>query len=236
MFLATAFMIGLAGSVHCVGMCGAIALSLPYPNNNPWLAVKNSSLYNFGRIITYSNLGAILGLIGQSVSVIGYQQQFSIALGILLLTIAFFSINVEYQLVRLPFVNQSYLKLKSLLGQFLKPRSNRSASVSTFSIGLLNGMLPCGLVYMALAGAVSQVSVWQGALYMAVFGLGTFPLMFATAFMGRLVTGKWRVYFNKMARIALIVFAILFILRGMNLGIPYISPRVIDVGKEVICH
>lgn len=235
MFLATAFMIGLAGSVHCVGMCGAIALSLPYPNNSKWLAVKNASLYNFGRIITYSILGAVLGLIGQGVELIGYQQQFSIGLGILLLIIALFAINVEYQLVRLPIINQSYLKLKGLLGRFLSPKNNHAASVSTFSIGLLNGLLPCGLVYMALVGAVSQVSAWEGALYMALFGLGTFPLMFATAFMGRLATAKWRKYFHQMARVALFVFAILFILRGMNLGIPYVSPKVMEA-QEVICH
>jgi sulfite exporter TauE/SafE len=236
MILWTAFMLGLAGSVHCVGMCGAIAVSLPYPTNNRWFAVQNAGLYNLGRISTYTFLGALLGVIGQGLHFIGIQQIFSIVLGVLLLLVVLFSINVEYHIIKMPFINRNYLFLKSKLGALLSKNNASNQKFSTFSVGLLNGFLPCGLVYMALAGAISQPTAWQGAAYMTIFGAGTFPLMFATAFFGRFVTGKWRKYFNAYARFALFAFAILFILRGMNLGIPYISPQVLDVGKEVICH
>lgn len=234
MHLWTAFMIGLAGSVHCVGMCGAIALALPTAPG-AGRAWQVSAAYNIGRILTYSVLGLLLGLIGQGLHVIGYQQRYSVVMGVILLLIALFSINVEHQIVRLPGISAGYVHLKSALARHLQ-RQQRHPLRTAAMIGMLNGWLPCGLVYMALAGAIAQPVAWQGAAYMAVFGLGTFPLMLATAWAGRLLSFKWRGYLQRFSRALVLGFAVLMILRGLNLGIPYVSPRVINQTEDVRCH
>lgn len=227
-------MIGLAGSVHCVGMCGAIALALPTTPSRQG-AWQTAAAYNVGRILTYSFLGLLLGVVGQGLHVIGYQQRYAVVMGVILLLIALFSINVEHQIVRLPGISAGYVRLKSALGRRLSQQQRHPLQTAA-AIGMLNGWLPCGLVYMALAAAIAQPAAWQGAAYMAVFGLGTFPLMLATAWAGRMLSFRWRGRLQRLSRALVVGFALLMILRGLNLGIPYVSPRVINTTEDVRCH
>lgn len=229
----TAFVIGLAGSFHCVGMCGPIALALPGKFSTRFSIVFSRAFYNFGRIFTYSVLGAVFGLFGKAFALAGFQQAVSIMLGILLLIAALFSVNMESNFLKIPALYRFNSFIKSRLGRLLK--INKHSSL--FLIGVFNGFLPCGFVYLALAGAITTGTPADGALYMALFGLGTFPLMFATSMLGGILSIKTRSLFRKLAPAMFILFSCLFILRGLNLGIPYLSPHLNSTEINAVkCH
>ncbi len=212
----SAFTIGLLGSLHCVGMCGPIAMALPYQKQSKFALVSSTSLYNIGRIVTYSLLGLFIGIIGKGVFIAGLQQALSIGAGILLLIIAVFAIEVESKLLSLKFIHRFYGKLRKLLGRFL----TKNGYGALFITGLLNGLLPCGLVYFALVGAVTSGSIINSILYMALFGMGTFPLMMASSLFGSFISIKLRNKIKKLYPILLILFAALLIMRGLNFDVP----------------
>lgn len=230
-YVLTAFVIGLAGSFHCVGMCGPIALALPNQFGSRLKITFSRIFYNLGRIFTYSLMGALFGLFGKAFALAGFQQAVSIGLGALLLLMALFSVNLEHNFLKIPALYRFNSFIKSILGKLLKV--NKQSSL--FLIGALNGFLPCGFVYLALAGAITTGTSFDGALYMALFGLGTFPLMFATSLLGGILSIKTRSVFRKLAPAMFILFSCLFILRGLNLGIPYLSPHIEGIEK-VKCH
>ena len=106
------------------------------------------------------------------------------------------------------------------LGKLLQKADYRSR----FTTGILNGFLPCGMVYMALTASLASGGIWQSATFMALFGLGTLPFMFAIVLLGNLMTTAFRIKILKFVPVMMIVLGGLFILRGLELGIPYISP------------
>ena len=216
MALWTAFSIGLVGSLHCIGMCGPIALALPYPSDNKWAMLGRILLYQFGRIATYAALGIVIGLIGKGVFLAGFQTHLSIGLGVLLLLAAIFSINIESRLLRVPFIFKLNNWTKQKIGAYLGKSGPEAFAV----IGLLNGLLPCGLVYMAIVGALASETIWHSAGYMILFGLGTLPLMLATSLAGQFIKVKWRNFIRKLIPVFLVAFAILFIVRGLNFDVP----------------
>jgi sulfite exporter TauE/SafE len=218
----SAFLLGLVGSLHCAGMCGPIAIALPLSNQS-WLArISGGLLYNAGRTITYGILGAIFGFAGMGLALGGMQQWASIILGaIMILAVVVPMLGVAGQkIVRISDSATSILKKP-----FIRLFKARTYS-SLFLIGLLNGFLPCGLVYIALAGALVMSKVHQGALYMVFFGLGTIPMMLAISLAGNLLSLKIRKRLSKIIPVFIILLGILFILRGLNLGIPYVSPKL----------
>jgi uncharacterized protein len=227
----TAFTIGLLGSLHCVGMCGPIALSLPYQGKERWRSAANVLLYNFGRVVTYTLLGSVIGIAGRGFFLAGAQAYISIGLGVFLLIVALFSIDVESRLLRIPLMSRLNQWVKMQLGRLLRGGRHR-----LFSIGLLNGLLPCGLVYVAVVGAVSTGVVWQSAAYMAAFGLGTLPLMLATALAGQFINMKWRIRLRKLLPVFLVAFALLFIFRGLNFDVPIEFRFWEDMQEAPMCH
>ena len=161
-----AFTMGLLGSFHCVGMCGPLALSLPLNNNSFWSKFSGGLLYNAGRIVTYSLFGLVFGIIGKSVALFGFQQWLSIILGVLIIFFVILPKRVT-SFSKNNFVINYFEKIRSSLGKlFLKKNYS-----SLFSIGLLNGLLPCGLVYMAAAGAVATGDIVNSIFFMAFFVL-----------------------------------------------------------------
>jgi sulfite exporter TauE/SafE len=228
MILWTAFIVGLFGSLHCIGMCGPITLALPGFQSNLPKVISSRVLYNLGRTITYGFMGAVIGLAGEGISLAGAQRWVSIGSGILLIVIVLIpmSVSSRFQLLKPAYHFTDYLKKK--FGKLLKSRS----VISVFYIGLLNGFLPCGLVYVAMAGALATGSLVQGTLYMVFFGLGTAPLLFAFSVFGQFVGAEVRRKFNKVIPVFIVVLGVIFILRGMNLGIPYISPKLGDGGMH----
>lgn len=219
--LATAFVLGLLGSFHCVGMCGPIVFLLPVNRKNNWIKLGQISLYHLSRISAYAVLGIIFGLLGKSLNLFGIQQQISIAIGVLMIlavSIPQKTLN-KYNLSK-P-IYKLISKVKSALGSQLKKRTP-----DTFlTIGFLNGFLPCGLVYVAIFGAIAAGKIGNGALYMAAFGLGTVPLMTSAIYLGNFLSTQIRQRIRKLVPVFVIIIGCLFILRGMGLGIPYISPK-----------
>ena len=213
----TAFTIGLFGSLHCVGMCGPIALALPYQQQNRWLAAWKVLLYNLGRATTYVLLGVLVGLLGKGLFLAGMQRWLSVGLGVSLLLIALFSISVESRLLSSSITGRFFLFVKTLLGKLLK--NNRGTNF--FRIGVVNGFLPCGLVYMAIVGAVTMGSISGSAYYMLLFGLGTVPLMLVAALAGQMVSLPVRNYLKRLYPLFLIALAALFIFRGLNFDVPH---------------
>jgi sulfite exporter TauE/SafE len=222
MILWTAFIVGLFGSLHCIGMCGPIALVLPGFQSHMPKVISSRVLYNLGRTITYGFMGAVIGLAGEGISLAGAQRWVSIGSGVLLIVIVLIpmSVSSRISILKPAYHFNDYLKKK--FGKLLKSNS----VISVFYIGLLNGFLPCGLVYVALAGALATGSLVQGTLYMVFFGLGTAPLLFAFSVFGQFIGAGVRRKFNKIIPVFIILLGVIFILRGMNLGIPYISPKL----------
>ncbi len=228
-----AFGLGFLGSLHCAGMCGPIALALPFNKGNLTMHLAGNVFYQLGRITTYTFIGLLFGSIGRGFSLAGIQQPVSIALGVLM--IAAILLPKVINLHKTPgFLQRAIISLKKQMGAFLQ----RRGLGALFTTGLLNGFLPCGLVYMALLGALGIGSPMESALFMTAFGLGTFPMMFAIAFTGNFISVKWRSIFNKAVPYFVVVLGLIFILRGMGLGIKFLSPpdKALQVNQTEKCH
>jgi len=226
--LISAFVLGIMGSFHCAGMCGPIAIALPLHGNSVGGKIVGGSLYNLGRTITYGIMGALFGLLGQGVAMIGFQQKISVIMGSLMIISVLFPALFKNQYS----MNKSWFslvgKLKSSIGQMFSIRSYPSL----FFIGMLNGLLPCGLVYMAIAGAIGTGSISMGTLYMILFGLGTIPMLLGISLAGNLLSLALRKRINKLIPLMVVVVGIFFILRGLSLGIPYLSPPREKIEKK----
>jgi sulfite exporter TauE/SafE len=232
--LFTALFLGLISSLHCIGMCGPIAMMLPIDHKNPTKKALQILTYHLGRITAYALLGFVFGLLGKGLFLAGFQQQLSIVVGILMIVIALIPdrIFAQYNFSRPMY--QLISKMKTHLGSQFK----RKSPDALFTIGVLNGLLPCGMVYAALFGAIAMQNTLLSVSYMVLYGLGTIPMMSAVVYFSNFITQPFR---NKLQRvIPLVTFIIgtLFILRGLGLNINYISPGNLDlfVQGNANCH
>lgn len=232
--LYSALIFGLISSLHCVGMCGPIAMMIPVDRHNPAKRVLQIMTYQLGRISAYASLGLFFGIVGRGFFMAGWQQQLSIVVGILMILIA---VVPEKRLAAYNFSKPIYnliSKVKQQLGQQFKNKSFKSL----YLIGLFNGYLPCGMVYAALFGAVAMTSLGSSVLYMFLFGIGTIPLMVLVIHVSQFSQLKFKNQIQKIIPIIIVCIGILFILRGLGLDIPYVSPSSMDlcVQAEANCH
>ncbi|MDF4222694.1 sulfite exporter TauE/SafE family protein [Maribacter sp. M208] len=232
--LLSALILGLMGSLHCVGMCGPIAFMLPVDRTNNYKKFGQIFIYHFGRLLAYGIIGLVFGLLGKGLSIFGIQQKLSIAIGVIMILIVLIPYQTfnKYNLSK-P-VYKIISKVKNQLGKELKKKSP-----DTFlTIGFLNGFLPCGLVYMALFGSIAMGDALQGSLYMILFGVGTLPLMTAAIYFSNLLKGGICQKVQKAIPVFVIIIGALFILRGLGLGIPYVSPAPVTqlVSSAIECH
>jgi len=222
MYLYTALMIGLVGSLHCIGMCGPIAVALPLGRKGWSYRVFGGVTYNVGRILSYATLGAIFGLLGKGIEMAGLQKWASILIGAVMVLSVLFPALFKRKLK----IEQFFFGYAGkMIGKFRK-LFTISSIPSLFLIGILNGFLPCGLVYVAIAGAINTNSFYDGILFMILFGLGTLPVMLAIPLLGNMIGKKVRKRFSGVLNIFIVILGILFILRGLSLGIPYLSPPI----------
>jgi hypothetical protein len=229
----SAFVIGALGSFHCIGMCGPIALSMPLGGQHGLHGLFRSLVYNSGRILTYAILGLIVGFLGERIAFGGFQQGLSITVGILMIAVMVLPARLTRRIDPTSAIAMQIIRIK---GRFQKVFRSRSI-VAPFAIGSMNGLLPCGLVYVALAGALAVGTAWQSAEYMALFGAGTLPMMLGVYLAGDLISVQWRAQVRKLLPVVYIFMGVLFILRGMNLGIPYLSPELdATTGAVQQCH
>lgn len=231
-FIITGFTFGIISSLHCVGMCGPLMFALPIQSPSKTKRIAAILLYHFGRVITYSVLGFAVGVAGRKIYLAGFQQWFSMGMGILILFLI-----IQYWIYRKriqpAFLNRFYATVQRTMIQALKAKG----MTSFLFFGVANGFLPCGMVYMALAGAVAATEVRESVSFMASFGLGTLPAMMGVAFFREYFSLQIRNSFQRLVPIFISIVAILLILRGMNLGIPYISPNLSPAeGSAISCH
>lgn len=226
----TAVTIGLMGSLHCVGMCGPIAMAVPLNNHGQGYRILGSFNYLLGKAITYSLLGLFSGTFAKMIELTGFQRYMSLFTGVFILLIFMLQKfgNGIFGLERLNY--QWVALLKQQFNKFLKEKNLLTA----FLIGLVNGVLPCGLVYIALAGAVGAGGWSQSMFYMFLFGFATMPLMFVLMIFKGKLSSSYKGLFQKISPAFTIILATLLIIRGLNLGIPYFSPKVNSVKQKVI--
>ncbi len=225
----TAVILGFLGSFHCVGMCGPIALAVGGANKNKFIG--NKILYHIGRSITYAFLGLIIGGLGFSLALAGIQQGLSIGMGILILIFAI-TFKRSERFLTVSFFSKFLLWIKSTLGNYLK--SGKSSAY--FVTGIVNGLLPCGMVYMALVAALALQSPKMGAAYMFFFGIGTVPLLLILMVSGSLFSLSLRQKFQSAIPYLGVLIGILFIIRGLGIGLNGFSPdlQVYNYGAEQV--
>lgn len=216
----TALILGLAGSFHCIGMCGPIAFVLPVDRSSKSKLIFQTFLYHIGRLLSYSLIGLLFGFIGKGLYLAGFQQRLSVLMGIIMIVVVLIPISIFNKFNFSKPLYKIVSQVKQKLGSYLRKKSNKAI----FSIGFFNGFLPCGLVYMALIGSISTGSILTGSLYMILFGLGTIPMMTGAILLGNFVNLSLRTKIQKVIPVFVVIIGLLFILRGLGLGIPYVSP------------
>lgn len=218
----TGFILGFAGSLHCFSMCGPISLLIPIDRQKNIKMILQNITYQLGRVFSYTILGLFFGIIGHSVSLIGLHKILSIGIGINILIYVFFSKKILNNVI---YINKYIIKIINIIQSYIVLFIRNKSFFSLFIVGLLNGFLPCGLLYIAIFTSISMGNVLSGVLFMLNFGIGTIPIMFTTA-----IVGNYIKYFikNNITRfiipITLCFVGILLFLRGSGLNIKYLSP------------
>lgn len=219
------FLIGTAGSLHCLGMCGPLVLSIPMNSNSIGRFLYERLLYHFGRVSVYALLGTIGGSIGAVLALGRWQQGFSIFWGILMLVAAFY-VSGKLKLtfisrIKFPFTSKVFMQSDA-----------KNGSLRFLLMGMGNGLLPCGLVYIALAGSITGSGPSWGAAYMSAFGLGSVPVLMLVSWIGLKASNRIRPLMKRIVPYALFATGILLTLRGMDLGIPLISPQLKQTASQ----
>ncbi len=217
--LSLAFILGLLGSLHCAVMCGPLMLSMPMQKQGKLETIIQLVLYQLGRILIYSVLGFVVGIIGNSISVFINQKTLSFAVGFILVLLAILHFSGQHIKVFARWQQQLLGPIGKLLGKFY------GLPFSGFFVGMLNGFIPCGMVYLALATALNTGTIKEGVAFMFVFGLGTSPLMLAIS-MSKLVLRKYiRINTNRYMPWFMFFLGALMLLRASDLNIAFLSPN-----------
>jgi sulfite exporter TauE/SafE len=210
-----ALLFGLAGSLHCLGMCGPLVLAVH--TSTPGKSISlNKILYHLGRLLVYGILGALAGIVGEAASAFGWQQGLAILAGIVMLLLVLWPDRFK----------QGPFKLIALVKQTFSKLLQSKSYGTHLLLGMLNGMLPCGLVYMALAAALATGSLSSSISFMLFFGVGTAPALLAAGSLLGYLSRKLKGASMKYLQVTLIGVSMLLVLRGANLGIPYLSPKL----------
>lgn len=221
-------LLGLTSSLHCIGMCGPIAMAIPVDRSSQGKMLLGIGAYNIGRTLTYGILGLIVGSFGLSLATFGVLQWISIIAGVLLIVFAW-----RKYLIDLPWIPKIDLNrhLNGIFGKVIRSNSR----FKLLFLGMINGLLPCGMVYIALLNAILAGDIYSGAIAMIAFGIGTMPAMIAVSYTASRITGNLRVKLNRLVPYVMTVVGLLIVLRGLNLGIPYLSPEI-KVSQEQSCN
>ena len=228
-----AFTLGFFGSLHCIGMCGPLALAVMSAKGEKGLpAFGNSILYNVGRTISYITLGIAFGLLGSVISLSGTQRIVSISLGVIMVIMSLFSINPDMLINKSSFFRKSFSRLSRVLSKALE----KSKRVSPVYLGAVNGLLPCGLVYIAIAGAVSLSNIWGSTGFMLFFGLGTFPAMIGVSLGHQVFNSSLRVSLKKLYPVIAFIMGMYLIYRGILSKLPLELNFFEALNNPVMCH
>lgn len=228
-----AFTLGFFGSLHCIGMCGPLALAVQTSKKVHGSAAFLSSLqYNTGRTLGYVSLGLLFGILGSAASFGGVQRGVSILLGVVMVSFFLFSINPDHLISKVPAINRFYASISQKLFGLLR----KSEKVPSLYLGSINGFLPCGLVYIAIAGAISLSNIWGSIGFMLFFGLGTFPAMIGVTLGHQAVSQKLRISLKRLYPIITLVMGTYLIYRGLMSKLPLELDFFEALRNPVMCH
>lgn len=216
--ITAALAMGFVGSLHCVGMCGPIALAMPYGRFSTTKSIIARLLYQLGRLSTYTLMGLVLGMMGLSIKMFGGQQHLSIVLGVTLIVAV---------LIPMAFRRLKHVIFPIRLNTWIKNTLGKTIQIDSYPAfwftGMLNGLLPCGLVWLALASALALSNGYESAGFMFFFGLGTIPALAGLMGSFQWLRSKINFSFSRISHFIALTIAVLLIIRGLNLG-NYFSP------------
>lgn len=216
--LPLAFLMGLLGSLHCAVMCGPLMLSLPLQKTSYLKSAFQLLLYQLGRVLMYTLMGVLVGWIGSSFTVFANQQTLSLIIGIVLVIFVILQFSGIYSKHLSNFQYQIVAPISKLMGKLF------GLPLWGFFAGLLNGLIPCGMVYLALATALNTSTIAGGATFMFLFGLGTTPLMLMISLGGIYLKRYIKFDTRRLIPYFMLFIGVLFIMRSADLGIPFLSP------------
>ena len=229
--IAAAFLLGLAGSLHCVGMCSPLAMAVTRLSRPVLL---NKTMYNAGRILTYSIMGAIAGVVGGLFDFLALQKTFSILTGTGLILFGISGFRSFHIPLLTPIMVRATDMIKRSFGSLLKKRTRSAVLV----LGIANGILPCGLTYMALAYSMTATGPVQGSLYMLFFGLGTLPAMLGLPLGLNALVRRFNLSLPRINAAVLIFVGLLLVARNfVHFPMMHNMPQVHTMpAPEPICH
>lgn len=224
----TALLMGIGGSLHCAGMCSPLALSVTVFNKRVFL---NRLVYNSGRIFVYGVMGALVASIGMLIDFSAFQNVLSAVLGTLLILVGVGTISTVRIPILTALVNRLVFFIKSRFSSLLQQKNYGAL----LFMGMLNGLLPCGLTYITLAYTLTVPSATDGFLFMIFFGLGTFPVMIGLPYVAQFVVKYVRIPFSKLTTIMMISLGVLLIGRIFLVHQHPVNTEQISISDPVIC-
>jgi uncharacterized protein len=224
-------LLGLTSSLHCIGMCGPLSLGIPFGNAGGWKRSVNLVLYQLGRVVTYIMLGLIAGLFGRGILLAGYQQALSVTAGMLILLVAA-GFYARGRIGQWPFARGFYKTVSRLLFRLI---NGASTPYGALLFGMANGLLPCGMVYIAALTSLASGDLYYSALFMLFFGLGTMPAMLLVVMAGQRLSARFRFrWMNRLTPVIIAAAGLLLIIRGLNLNLPFLSPYLNGVARTAV--
>ncbi|MFN3918202.1 MAG: sulfite exporter TauE/SafE family protein [Flavobacteriales bacterium] len=219
-YVIAALILGLGSNLHCLGMCGPLNMALPIGHYSPPKRLFMAAVYHSGRLMVYGLLGLFAGSVGAVLALGTYHEIISIVFGSLIILMALFSF------IKVSKGARWGNRLSSAAISYWKQRKSPFAFLI---MGAANGLLPCGMVYIAMAGAVATGYGHTGMAFMLIFGAGTLPLTMGVALFTNYFSKLWKVKLLKkieLSKVFAVTVGLLLIVRGLSLGIPYISPKI----------
>lgn len=228
-----AFTLGFFGSLHCVGMCGPLAYgTLAHRGRNPLELIVPTISYNLGRVISYCLLGVLLGILGGVVSLAGFQRILSIVFGVVLVILALFSVNLDHLIGKQKHIRKWYNSVATMMSSAMQ----KGRQIPAIQVGVINGLLPCGLVYVALMAAITLANIWGTVGFMLFFGLGTFPAMLLVVLLPSFIQGKIRISIQKIYPILMGLTGLYLIYRGIMSKLPLQLNFMDALNHPIMCH
>jgi uncharacterized protein len=225
------FILGIVGSAHCIGMCGPLVLAFPSNTQKKSRLILSRLMYHLSRSAAYAVMGFILGVVGFGFSLAGIQQYVSLLAGLIMLSLVLIPAKK-----RSFFMHATFIKMPASIKGIMQRLMKSDGFGAMMSLGFLNGLLPCGFVYLGLAGAVGMGSSVGSAAFMFLFGLGTLPVMLLVSILPGFQSVRLKERLNFMFPYITAIIALLLILRGLGLGIPFLSPDLVSGGMHSITH
>lgn len=213
--------LGLGASLHCLGMCGPLVMVVPIKNNSLKGKVWGITQYHIGKTLTYALLGLLIGIVGISLQTLKWMQILSVITGILIIVFAW------KKFIKIPANNKFQQFITRFSGRSLNLLHKSTLPFKPFFFGFINGLLPCGLIYIALLNSLLAGNPFFSMMAMVFFGIGTIPILTIAKF----ASFKLNWQSSKLTPVLITVVGLMIIVRGLNLGIPYLSPKI---NSEVI--